>query len=182
MRCLRPNTLLAAAALLLLAACAQPTQYIEAGPRSAYGYADEQIDPTTWQVSFAGNRTTPREQVERLLLYRAAKLAEEKQATHLVLLDKSIERETHFYGTVFPRYVGFGAYHHRFHRHRFVQPLHFSTFGSTTGFLRPSHRYTGHATVRLYEEKPPDGEGVVYETAGLLKTLAPTVGVPSDAN
>lgn len=179
---MRPSTLIAAAALLLLAGCAQPTQYAKAGPGSVYGYADSQIDSMTWQVSFAGNRTTPREQVERLLLYRAAKLAEEKEAPHFVVFDKSIERETYFYGTVFPQYVGFGAYHHHFRRHRSFHPLHFSTLGSTTGFLRPSHRYTGHATVRLHQAPPPEGEGVAYETADLLKTLAPAVGVPSDAN
>ena len=173
-----PSRLVAAAGLALLAGCAQPTAYVQAGPSSAYGYADEQVDSSTYQVSFAGNRSTPREQVERLLLYRAAKLAEEKQAPHFVLLDKEIERETRYYDTVFPRYVGFGAFHHHHNRHR----LRYAGIGATSGFLRPSHRYNGHATVRLFEEPPPAGLGVPYETADVLRTLAPAVGVPSAAN
>lgn len=178
----RPAALFALLSLGLLAACAQPTSYVQAGPGSAFGYADDRIDSTTWQVSFSGNRTTPREQVERLLLYRAAKLAEEKQAPHFLVIDKEIERETRFYGTVFPQYVGFGAHYHRIYRHRFPHRLRFPGFGSTAGFLRPSHRYTGHATVRLFDAPPPEGAGVAYETADVLKTLAPAVGVPQDAN
>ena len=177
MRFLPSSVLLAAAAVVLLAGCAQPTPYVKAGQSTAYGYADDQVDSKTWQVSFSGNRTTPREQVERLLLYRAAKLAEEKQAPHFVLLDKAIERETRYYGTVFPRYIGFGAHRAHFRRHSLPHPLFYSGFGS--GFLRPSHRYSGHATVRLFDSPPPDGLGTPYETADVLQTLAPLVGVPA---
>ena len=174
--------LLAMLGLGVLAGCAQPTTYAPANERSAYGYADERLDTKTWQVSFSGNRTTPRDQVERLLLYRAAKLAEEQGAPHFVLIDKSIERETRYYGSVFPLHGGLYT-HHYWHRHRHLPYSIRAPFtGVGNASLRPIHRYTGHATVRLFEGPPPEGLGAAFETSDVLQTLAPAVGATPAPN
>lgn len=65
----------AALPLLLLAACATapgPTPYqpLTAG----FGYSDQQTGPGRWRVSFAGNPSTPRNDVESGLMLRAAQL------------------------------------------------------------------------------------------------------------
>ena len=99
--------------LSLMAACTSPTGYTAANG-SSYGYSEKQIDDSTWQVNFAGNSATPREQVESLLLYRAAELATSKGATTFVVLDQEIERDTSYHGTVHP-VAPFGVIRHGFY-------------------------------------------------------------------
>lgn len=54
---------------LALSACAttyQPTGF------SSFGFSDQQLEPTTWRVSFSGNGYTTLETVQTYWLYRAA--------------------------------------------------------------------------------------------------------------
>lgn len=68
--------ILAAAAALLLSACATvPTQYQAAdGPRSV-GYSDYRIEPGRYRITFRGGPGAPPQQVADYALVRAADLA-----------------------------------------------------------------------------------------------------------
>ena len=164
-----------------LAGCAMPTGYTAAGTGSPYGYAEERIDATTWRVRFAGNSATSRDRVDSLLLYRAAELAQSRGAARFVVLEKTVERETSYHGSVYPsfgyyRYGGFGFGSLRRYGYRYP---HFGFgFGAPypgTASLRPVHRYTGHASIRLFETEAPEGLGVPYVTAEVLRSLGPVI-------
>lgn len=170
------------AALVGLSGCTRPTSYAAASG-TPYGYSEEQLDGSTWRVQFAGNSATPRDRVETLLLYRAAELARTQEAESFVVLDRAVERKSSFHGTLTPSYP-FGFYRHGFLFHGkrshlgFVHP--YVGFGTST--VRQVDRYTGHATVRLFEADPPEGLGVPYDTAEVLATLGSKVQPPQDGN
>lgn len=175
-----PALLLVGLALLAgLSGCTRPTSYAAAGG-TPYGYSEERLDGSTWRVQFAGNSATPRERVETLLLYRAAELARTQEAGSFVVLDQGVERKSSYHGTLTPGYP-FGFYRHGFLFHGkrshfgFVRP--YVGFGAST--LRQVDRYTGHATVRLFENEPPEGLGVPYDTAEVLSTLGTRVQPPA---
>ena len=95
---------------LALAACATPTPYQPATGSGFYrnGYADQQIEPNRYQVSFAGNSLTSRETVERYLLYRSAQLTLERGYDYFILADRDTNLRSRTYST--PGVGGFGGW------------------------------------------------------------------------
>ena len=83
---LLPAVLLA----LGLAACAaNPTPY---QPMDGLdGYAEEQLDSSTWRIQFAGNADTPRQTVEDYLLLRSAEIMRTGGHERFIVLEKEIE-------------------------------------------------------------------------------------------
>jgi hypothetical protein len=61
-------------AVLMLGACA--TGYQAKGMTG--GYSDAQIDENTYRVSFQGNGYSSKEDVENMMLYRAAEITDQK--------------------------------------------------------------------------------------------------------
>ena len=98
------------------------------------------------------------------------------------MLDKTVERETRYYGTVFPHYGGLYSHYYLHRDPRLPHAIRAPYSGIGSASLRPTHRYTGHATVRLFEAPPPEGLGPAFETADVLKTLAPAVGATPAPN
>ena len=82
----------AAAAILLLAACATPYQ-----PEGfSGGFTDVQLDKNIFRVSFRGNGYTSRDRAEELALLRSAELTLQNGFTHFVIVDGRSHAE---YGT-----------------------------------------------------------------------------------
>ncbi len=171
---------LAGCLALWLTACAAPTPYQAAGEPAAYGYSEEQLDPRTWRLQFAGNADTPREQVEDYLLYRAAEVAQGAGAANFVVLDRDVERATFYRGTIQPSYGGslssgtfyFGGRHRG---GRYIRPY------PRQAYLRPIDRYTAHATIRIFDAAPPAELGVAFDAEQVLSTLGPRIRRPEVA-
>ncbi|MCG8360615.1 MAG: hypothetical protein MI920_34050 [Kiloniellales bacterium] len=172
-----PRVMIAVGLALLLAACATPTPYQAASGESAYGFREERLDPQTWRLHFSGNSVTEREQVEDYLLYRAAELADKEGARGFVVLDRNTERQTHYIGIYQPSFGHFST--HGYFRSSHYHFLHRPGFGATT--LRPIDRYTAHATVRLFDEQPPEGLGVPYDANEVISTIGPRIVRPGSA-
>jgi hypothetical protein len=99
---------LASAALIGgLTACETATPYQKLNPANASvgGYADIQLNPDHWRVSFSGNGMTSRETVERYLLYRAAELTVNQGFDWFMENDQHTDRQATAY--VDP-YYGYG--------------------------------------------------------------------------
>lgn len=76
-------------AAVLAAACAgtppPPTAYQQAD-EAGYGFREEALGSERFQVTFRGNESTPREEVEANLLYRMAELTLERGAPRFTVL------------------------------------------------------------------------------------------------
>lgn len=94
------------------------------------GFSDRLIEPGRWLVSFAGNTVTPRDTVERYLLFRAAELTLQQGNDYFVMVDRDTDRQTRTYSTGlgYGGFGGFGGY---------------GGFGGFGGYWGPSWRYHG---------------------------------------
>lgn len=84
---------------LLAVGCAKPTYYRPAA--NGFGYAEQKIADSRYQVVFAGNHKTRRETAHKSVLFRAAQLADQGGYRYIVVNDQSqrIER----FGDLFDR-------------------------------------------------------------------------------
>ncbi len=180
MRSAATGTLLAGCLAVWLTACAEPTPYQAAGERAAYGYSEEQLDPRTWRLQFAGNAQTPREQVEDYLLYRAAEVARGAGAGGFVVLDRDIERATFYRGNIQPSYgssysTGIVLFGDHYGGGRNLRPY------PRPAYLRPIDRYTARATIRVFDGAAPEALGVTFDAEEVLSTLGPRIRRPEVA-
>lgn len=106
----------AASAALLVGACATETTYRPATGSgfARTGYSDRQVETNRFLVSFAGNSSTPRDTVERYLLFRAAELTLQNGGDYFVMAnrDTDLQSRTYTTGGFGPGfgYGGFGGY------------------------------------------------------------------------
>jgi hypothetical protein len=114
--------LLGAALGLGLAGCATAPIYQPVNG-SSFGYSDQKIEETRYQVSYNGSTSTPRATVENFLLYRMAEITLDTEHDYFRVLDSDTECHTKYvgtndgqpctyhrnYGTRFP-YYGYGYY------------------------------------------------------------------------
>jgi hypothetical protein len=168
-----PRLVLAVLVALALGACAaRPTPY---QPRTdGGGYTEQQIDASTWRVTFAGNFDTSRETVDNYLLYRSAEIMRFGGFEKFVVLEKEIESTVEY--TQYERYpydYGHG-YYDRHGRYRYYPYPRY--YGPTRSI--PFVRYTGYATIRTYTEGPPPGGGPVYDANQLIRQLGPSIRIP----
>jgi hypothetical protein len=118
----------AASAALLVGACATETTYRPATGQgfSRSGYSDRQIENNRFMVSFAGNSVTPRETVERYLLFRAAELTLQNGDDYFVMVDRDTDLQQRTYSRPGLGWGGFGG-----------------PWGGWGGYWGPSWRYFG---------------------------------------
>ncbi|MEL6196948.1 MAG: hypothetical protein AAFT19_03790 [Pseudomonadota bacterium] len=156
-------------ALLVLAACTEPTRYAPRVERD--GYADAAIEDNRFRVSFSGNTRTPRDTVETYLLYRAAEvtLAAGKDWFRLAAQDTEAETRFRSFATGFGS-SGFGPF---FFRSGFRRGS-FGTFGGSTS-TRPITRYEAFANILVFEGEKPEEDPTAYDAQSVLETLGPEI-------
>lgn len=112
-------------ATLLLGACATETAYRPATGQgfSRTGFSDRQVEQNRFLVSFAGNSSTPRDTVERYLLFRAAEITLQSGGDYFVMVNRDTDLQSRTYTT-----SGFGPGY---------------GFGGFGGYWGPSWRYYG---------------------------------------
>lgn len=166
--------LLTAPVLVMLAACAVPTPYQAAD--GGYGYTDQQIEGDRYRVSFDGNASTPREEVQNFLLYRAAELTVQNGFDYFTIVDRDVERSTRYYSHAYVDDFGFGYHRHR-HRGRYG---HRRIFGPryVSGSSYPINEYSGTADIVMSEGEKPADEPNAYDALDVLQRLQPAVQKP----
>jgi hypothetical protein len=173
---LRPAALLLGL-LLGLSGCAAatvgPTPYQAAPAKGGSGYSEVWRSDTVAEVRFAGNWQTDRQKVEDALLYRAAELAEQRDAPRFAVRDKLIERNS--YETLdtppFPSWWYNRSYDWPGYRYGY--------YGAFPPRVRTWTTYTGSLEMELVPEgaAPPE-DAVLHETAAELTRLRPKVLPP----
>ncbi len=114
-----------------------------------YGYSEEQIETNRFRVTFAGNRSTPRNVVENYLLVRAAELSKSRGFNDFVLAKQDVEPTTRYWSS-FDNFGGYGYYYHSW-------PYYGAGMDSGTSY--PITRYTAYADI-LMVRGPKDAEDV----------------------
>lgn len=151
--------IIALAGMLLAAACTRaPTPYQPA--HKGFGYAEQQLDETTWRVHFAGNVDTPRETVDNYLLYRAAEVVLAAGYARFAVLEKDVERDVSYYGTTYQPSLGIGLYRGSYYGGAYAPTQ-----------LNPVTRYRAFATVRAHEGGAVPANAPLFEAEELVTRL-----------
>lgn len=170
-----------------LGACAHPTPYqpLSAQADVQGGYSSQQLEQDRFRVMFAGNSLTSRETVETYLLYRAAELTRQQGFDWF----EAVNRDTENTGrTVIDRPFGPGAYgwwgpSWRYYGAGFGwrgwSPWYGDPFFGDTIDVRTINKYEATAEVIMHRGPRPDGNPRAFDAAGVLRTLGPSIQVPS---
>lgn len=173
-------TLLAVAATVLLAACATSTPYGPAASAGGFGFSEQKIEEGKYRITFRGNSSTTREQVETFLLFRAAELTVQSGFDHFIVLESDTEASRRysaspnpaFYGRYgfgrFPYYGGFPYYAYGW---GWGYP-----FGYDYGFdAQEITRYSAIAFVNMGRGPKPANDPQAFDARDVMNNLRPAV-------
>jgi len=163
----RPRLIVVASLLMALSACTVPTPYQASD--GGYGYHEQQIEDDRYRVTFAGNPSTPRENVQNFLLYRAAEITVENGYDHFIIHDSDLERSTRYFSQGFINDFGLSSFSRRRSLRRFSRSR---TFASSAV---PINEYSGIADIIMAKGDKPDGEASAYDALDVLQNLQPLI-------
>ena len=168
-------TLIAAAGLTLLSACATPTPYQPADPtrstatRSAPGYAETRLEDNRYRLGFAGNDITSRDTVENYMLYRAAELTLDAGYDWFEIVNRGTDEKTHTVTTMQDPFMSGMSW-------RFYRGSRWSAWGAWGDPFddRESVQYTRYeatAEIVLHTGQKPDGDSNAYDARAVRGNL-----------
>ncbi|RZF66326.1 hypothetical protein EWE75_00180 [Sphingomonas populi] len=175
------------ATTLLAAGCATQTPYRPATGSgfARTGYSDRQIEANRFMVSFAGNGYTPRETVERYLLFRAAELTVQQGYDYFVLADRQTDKSTRTYATPEPfvggPYGGWGpawSYYGRGFGWRSWSPFGGGPYWDRGIDVQTIDKFEAHAEIVLGHGPKPERNVRAFDAHDVIKNLGPTIVMP----
>jgi hypothetical protein len=180
-----------AAGTLLAAGCATETPYRPAVGQGFYrtGFSERQVEPNRFIVSFSGNTVTPRDTVERYLLFRAAELTVGQGYDYFVMVDRDVDRQSRTYSTPGVGYGwgygGFGGfwgprwnYWGRGFGYRSWSPFYGDPFWGDTVDIRTVDRFEATAEIVMERGPIPKGNVRAFDAHAVQQTLGPTIVLP----
>jgi hypothetical protein len=166
------KSLLAVAALVLLAACTTPTPYQPMAEGRSDGFSDTQIASDRYRVAFTGNSRTPRETVDLYLLYRAAEVTLENGGDGFVFTTRDTKTRTSYVTT------GSGIGYPRLFPHRDGARLHSGVFaGFDPVQTVPVRRFEAFAEIRTFKGPAPEGADA-YDAQDVIASLGQKIVLP----
>ncbi|GGZ23625.1 CC0125/CC1285 family lipoprotein [Asticcacaulis endophyticus] len=177
---------LTSVAALTLAACATPTPYQPADPKSsasfARGYQEQRIESNRYRLSFSGNTSTPRETVEDYMLFRAAELTLENGYDWFTLAHRNTEENKTYRTTVSrdPFYSPFyGSLSWRYYqRNRWSRwGFGYSAFDEVD--TQEFRRYEANAEVIFGKGPKPANDAMAFDAREVKQNLEPRVVRPA---
>jgi hypothetical protein len=188
----------AASGALLLGACVSETTYRPATGQgfSRTGFSDRQIEQNRFLVSFAGNSSTPRDTVERYLLFRAAEITLQQGGDYFVMVDRDTDLQSRTYTTGGFNsgfgYGGFGGYwgpSWRYYGGGFGygrgfgwSPWYGGGFGAFNDFdVQTVQRYEASAEIIVGRGPIPRDNLRAFEARQVVDRIGPTVVMPGQA-
>ncbi|MGH1480814.1 MAG: CC0125/CC1285 family lipoprotein [Geminicoccales bacterium] len=164
--------LVAAPLLFVLAACSMPTPYQPAN--GGYGYKEQQLEANRYRVSFDGNASTDRDDVQNYLLYRAAELTVQKDFDYFTIVDRDLDRSTRYYNQGFVNDFGFRRFRGRRNNRRFFGPR----FVSSSSY--PVDEYSSTADIVMGKGEKPVEDAQAYDALDVLQQLQPSIRLPGE--
>ena len=160
----------AAAASLLLAACATHTPYQPAPqPGGGYGFQEQRIENNRVRITFRGNTLTDRETVETYLLYRAAELTRESGYDYFIVANRDTEEHS--------RLQGVGAYRPRFgFDYWYFSPRRgwspwYDPFWDEPMSYREVTRYEAMAEIAMFSGEKPANDASAFDAGEVIANL-----------
>ena len=185
----------AASGALLLGACVSETTYHPATGAgfSRTGFSDRQVDQNRFLVTFAGNSSTPRDTVERYLLFRAAEITLQSGNDYFVMANRDTDLQSRTYTT--PGfgpgfgYGGFGGYwgpSWRYYGNGFGygrgfgwSPWYGGGFGAFNDFdIQTVQRYEATAEIVVGRGPIPRDNLRAFDAHQVVERIGPTVVMP----
>lgn len=173
---MKTPSLLAAAALLLLAACETTTPY---QPKDAggYGFSEQKIETNRYRIEFSGNSATPRAQVENALLYRAADLTLANGYDYFVVADRATDARTQVIPEG-PRYVSPFFFGGRYYSRRYGWMPWYDPFWDEPRDYFEVTRYEANAEIAMFKGKKPANEARAFDAREVEANLRDKIVMP----
>ena len=170
--------LIAVAASAVVAGCAATSPYQPATSSTSSGYSEQAIESNRLKVSFKGNASTPKEQVETFLLYRAAELTLENGFDWFYVADRDVEGKSRYradYQSPFYSRYGFGYryFHPRFGWYRAYDPF----WRNSTSYTEVT-KYQADAEIIMRAGEKPEDEPRAFDAREVQSNLAQSVLAP----
>lgn len=193
----RPALLAALAGATMLTACVTATPYRPATGVgfNRTGFSDQQVEADRFRVSFAGNRYTSRETVERYLLFRAAELTLQTGNDYFIMVDRDTDKQTRTYATPglgggfggfgpYGGYSGFGywgpswRYYGRGYGWRGWNGWGGDPFWDRTVDVRTVEKYEAMAEIIVGKGPKPANNVRAFDARSVVDRLGPSIQVP----
>lgn len=173
---MKTPSFLAAAALLLLAACETSTPY---QPKTAggYGFSEQRVESNRFRIEFSGNASTTRAQVEDALLYRAADLTLANGYDYFVVADRATDANKSTYSTA-PRYSSPFFFSGRYYSRRFGWRPWYDPFWDEPYDVREVTRYEANAEIAMFKGHKPSGDPKAFDARDVQTNLRDKVVMP----
>lgn len=168
-------------AVTVLAACETGPVYKPRAPGERVGYTDLQLTPTRYRVTFAGNSSTRREDVENNLLRRAAEVTLTNGYTHFAFDTRDTTARTYyregfsdpFFGDPFfgprPWYWSSWSYGYPYGPYGFGRPYGYGYGGD----LRPITSFSAYAEIVTLRPEEAASNPRAIDAQSLLQRLPP---------
>jgi hypothetical protein len=170
------KALQALAMTLALASCATTPPYQPASSNYGYGYSDQRLEQNRFRVSFNGDSTTERDQVEDFLLYRSAELTLQSGYDYFVIADRGTDTKRQYdnYGSSFRAYM-FPRY---YYSPRFGWLPYYDPFWDEPSHIREVTRYRASAEIAMYKGQKPASDAHAFDARDVQQNLAGRVMPP----
>lgn len=157
-----------------LSACSSLPRYHPVSKPGASGFSDQKIDATHYRVSFQGDASTPRYQVEDYLLLRAAELTDEMGFEYFIITEKETDSKTTI--TTRRRSALYGRFDH-YHGHP-IYSFPYYAYGYVWGHpldteTREYTRYSAIAYIEMHEGSKPLSNSRAFDASDVMKNLGP---------
>ena len=172
-------------AVALLASCVTGPEYKPRAEGESVGYTDLQLSPTRYRVTYSGNSSIRRENVENYLLRRAAELTLAAGYSHFAFDQRDTEARTYYRETFssfdpafgypyfgprafywsswpyYPPYGAFGPYGHGYGGYGFGNDL------------RPVTSYSAYSEIVMLTTEQTAGNPDAIDAQFILRQLTP---------
>lgn len=169
---------MAAAATMLLGACATTTPYAPAA-NGGDGYSQQKLESDKYRIVFSGNSLTDRVTVENYVLFRAAEVTLESGNDYFIMLEDSadITRSFRTTGTSFGG-GGFGRRGFFYGGGGFGRGFGGRGFGGggfDSSVTRERNEYTIGAIIQVYKGNKPTDNPTAYDARSVVDSLGPSI-------
>ena len=172
--------MLAAAAGLMLAACATQTPYQPVQPGDRYGFQEQRIEDNRVRISFSGNTLTDRETVETYLLYRAAEVTLASGRDYFIVANRDTEEVSRLQGTSAHR-PRFAFDYWYFSPRRGWSPW-YDPFWDEPASYREVTRYEAVAEIAMFTGPKPPGDPDAFDAREVQTNLEGRIVRPPPAS
>jgi hypothetical protein len=170
------RTLILAAFAAVLSACTTATPYQPAERAGGYGFSEQRVEENKYRITFRGNSSTTREQVENALLFRAAELTLQNGYDYFVIVESDTEARRNVTRSYSPAFYGRYAYGYPWH---YGFPYYAYGWGwgwpYYDSYEREYTRYSAVAFVAMHKGPKPADQPQAFDAREVVANLRDAV-------